>query len=76
VHTPVGVPVTVIVTTPVDGTVMATLWVPPITKFGSDEGLNTGELSKSADGGAIVIEVDALESGLSPTRLVAETLTV
>ena len=45
VHAPVGVPVAVIVTVPDEGTVTATFWVAPITRFGRVDGVKTGVLS-------------------------------
>jgi hypothetical protein len=50
--------------------------VPPITKFGNVEGLNTGSFANLAEGAAIVTALEANEKELSPTILVAFTLTV
>jgi hypothetical protein len=64
------------VTVSLDGTVTVKACDPPITKLGKVVGENTGTLANFADAVAIVTAFEASEKSLSPTILVALTLTV
>ena len=76
VQAPDGFPVTVTVTEPVEGVVVETSTVPSITKSGIVAGEITGSFASFEDAVATVAELDATDRALSPTKLVASTLTV
>jgi hypothetical protein len=76
VQAPDGFPETVTVTVPAEGVVVETSTGPSITKSGIVPGEITGSLASFEEAAARVAEPDAVERALSPTRLVAITLTV
>ena len=67
---------TVTETEPVEGVVVETSTVPSITKSGIVAGEITGSFASFEDAATTVAELDATERALSPTKLVAITLTV